>query len=279
MQSFRFVYTFILFLSSLGFANCDYCEWGGLQATGGYNLFNFGLNLYSGLDYSYGSSGYDSWGGSCGTLISSCGGGYSAPGLYGNNWGPYSGGGDYAFLIDIQISPIASGSCGGYNSGCGGNIDVGCGVGYCSPSGSTWVPDIPNPFLTPNMPFPGSPMLPPYGGGPTYPPFSQSPFPPYSQPPYAGPTFPPYPPTGGIPGPGYPSNPLPSPPRYIPPYGGCDDIFVPCPRGPVGRNNPPGYPPPSTGPQSPNYPPRVEVIPVNPDRGKVPRGIVHGIER
>lgn len=253
-------------------------SWSGLYNTGGYDVYQLGVDIYN---YSSYSSGYDygSYGGGCGSLISSCSGGYDLSGLYGSSWGLGSyGSSGYGLGIDNSVlgglgfgySPYTSlygdGSYGtGFGTGLGGN-DIGCALGYCGGSSSLpyYSPDLFNgsfPYSLPGMtsnPFglPGtnpfapqypSPMLPPYTN------FPVSGFPP--------PLNAPYPLVGGTPPlfngvPRDPSQPyLPPPPNGgTMPWGGCDGVVIPCPTGPVSRNFPgQTFVPPSLGGGSPTF--------------------------
>ncbi len=245
-----------------GDGSCD--SWGGLYNTGDYSLLSFGVDVSATLDYSsysYGG-GYDSYGGGCGSIVSSCGGGYDLAGLYGGDWGlggGYGGYGGYGFGgVDILggmgygYSPYSGGyDMGGYGGmgsyggyGYGNGFDVGCGVGMC---GGGYLPAFDGGVFyggggVTTLPWPGPQM-----------PVTPWVFPPtqFPQPP----TYIPYPPQ-------YPQPPMyPQPPVYppfnpptIPPYGGCDGVIIPCPVGPPIRPTPPG---PIFPPVFPTYVPPV----------------------
>lgn len=224
----------------------DYCEdWGALYYTGGYNLYDFGVDLYD--TSSYGTSGmdYSNWGGGCGSLISSCGNAYN----------------DSSYTILIDTYTTMAGLCG-----------TTCLGGSGSMPSAGW-PYTNSPF-TPEAFSPDSPFTSPFS-----PPMAQPFSPPFAQPPMALPPLPmPYlppalntpPPVGGIPpvtfnpyNPGSsPNIPGLSPPPSLP-WGGCDNVIVMCPSG--------GVPPIGGG--GGTYSPHTNTIPVSPVRIKIPRGV------
>lgn len=223
--------------------SCD--SWGGLFNTGGYNLYGFGSDIYSLGGY---SSGYDSWGGGCGNIYSGCGGGYDSAGMYGSDWGSLGGG--FSLDIGISIYPLTDFSSYGYSdySSLYNSCDIGCSVGYCDGSAYPYTGNYMN-----NNPWSSTPS---YWD---YPYTSYDPYQYYSQNPYSYPTN-----YGNIPRDPY------GPPPSIPPYGGCDNIIVMCPTGPVGWPSQPqpvppyygglprdnGYPNPGYPyPEYPSYPP------------------------
>ena len=225
--------------------------WGGLYSVGDYNLYQFGSGMY---DIGVSLGGYDvssqyNYGGSCGSLITSCSGGYDSGNLYGSHWGLASGG---SLDIGITISATPSEPISMTNSCdvCGmapyQNYDVGCSVGYCD---SGYAP-YPGSSYSSNNPwfnawdhyFNQIPTQPSYPQYPYFPPsFTQVP-----RDPYQNPYFPPAPPS-------------------VPPYGVCDNIVVMCPTGIVTRPTPiPGtgysiprdpFSPPTTFPPT-VYPPQ-----------------------
>lgn len=258
-----------------------YDGFGGLYSVGDYNLLNFGSSLYDlggyygtyspGLGYGGGYGGYgggydlgyggfgsylgygdSGYGGSCGSFMSTCGGGYDYAGLYGSEWGITG------YNIDISLYPLGNydscgSACGGYNPYMYG-MDVGCGVGYCG-SGSYY------PYSGSDYSSYASPYYDPCGYCSSYPNdyYSSYPMPQYPPSYYdipRDPWTPTYPPT-------------------MPPYAACDNITIMCPSGPITRQpvplprnrydiprdggTPPGFPPvnypypPVT--HNPTYPP------------------------
>lgn len=212
------------------FACGDYCDYGGAYATGGYDLYSFSLDLYTIADYSY--SSYD-YGGSCGTF-SGCGScydvglmsGYSGLNNYYNNglidWEISSITNQLNQYIQMQNNPFMGGGYPGIGGGYPGmtnnfgNFPGIYGSGYPGIGGG----------------YPGFPGMPTF---PTYPPTTN--FPTYPTYP-TFPTYPSLPPVTTFPT--YPTTPttptLPTPPTNTPPpYGGCDNIIIPCPSGTVTR--------------------------------------------
>lgn len=284
-----------LSLSSPAVLACgDYC---GLYSTGGYNLLDVSISIYSGLDAAYTSSsgGYS---GGCGSFLYSCNSAFDSANLYGSSWGSTS-----SPLLsitinnDICMNPYSSlygqgygmGGLGGlgYGSGLGmyGGGDLACALGYCS--GST------NPF----MGWPGLSSIDPsiFGGGWGYPYPGMFPgvFPPSLYPQtFPSPTYPttylnnPYSvpnlygnnfPTGipvsssGIfttpnntsPWLSPSTSPLTAPPTTtVPAYGACDNIFVLCPMSPINPTTAPSVQSPSFNPAPVN--PTVPNNPFNP---------------
>lgn len=238
--------------------------WGGLYGTGGYNLLDFGLDIYNTGSYLGSNYGYDSWGGGCGSFYSTCSSPYSTSGLYGSDWGmtPYLYGYGSGLSIDINIninlylgglySAMPYGYGYGYGSGYGsGGYDVGCSIGYCSGGssypwmypfgydtygygnnsyGSNYYSNLwgSNPYGLPGMYFPIDININPWTNG-SY-----------------------------------------TPPTSIPPYGSCGGL-IPCPTGPITRNDPPVYQYPPVNP--PVYQPQDQVSPNDPIRYRVPRGV------
>lgn len=243
----------VLALSTLGSSQAKACgdfgcgdSWGGLYGVGDYNLYSFGSGMYD-LGSYYGS-GYDSYGGGCGSLLSSCGGGYDMAGLYGDSWGLGNSGGSWDIGINIDIVPTYTSSCGGEYSYCSGynpymqGMDMGCSIGYCD-GGYT-------PYYGSDYDY----------SNPLYDPFAQY----YNQVPpsyYPQPYYPTY---GSYPRDPYQNPWIPEVPPSIPPYGVCDNILIPCPGGIITRQpqilprnqyalpRNPGYP---TDPFPPYYPP------------------------
>jgi len=239
----------------------DYCDpWAGLYSTGGYALLDVSVDIYNALDYSgggwSGGGGYDNWGGGCTSFVDPCGGAYGDLSLWGAGMGGYGmGGNGMANPYDLY----------GGMSGLGGD---------CFTTGTCFPPMAGLPGTMPGMTpgYPPSTIPNPYYTPPSQPP-SVIPNPYYvppTQPPFAG---------------------VPTPPQ-LPPWGGCDGIFVPCPGGPVTRPPvppttpwvPPSMPPwtgpttpPGGGPQPPAYTPpqfapRSQTVPTEPVRYHVPRG-------
>lgn len=174
--------------------SCD-DGWSGLYATGGYDLLNFGLDLY---DVSSLYSG-DSWGGGCASFTGNCGSAYDLTSLYGD---------DSSYSIDIDITYLLGG--GSYNNPFG----FGGGMGGFSPfMGGGGIGGFP-PFMGGG----GSPFLnfPPYSGFPPFSPFS----PLMGNYPPAGFPVPTLPPWGGCDGVivACPTGPL-TPPVYTPGTG------------------------------------------------------------
>ncbi len=248
----------IVFLLATGQSRAIACgdscgDWSGLYNTGGYNLYNFGVDMYNTMDY--GSSQYDmgydsgSWGGSCGMLVSGCGSGYDTS----------------SYTVTIDTYTTLAGLCGG---GCSSGYDFNSyGSPYNDPSIFT------NPFIPPTNPFvQPSPFAPiaPSVPTPFFPPISNNPmgpigpmFPPVGMmPPTIPPvTFNPYNPGGITPPPNFPGAPgL--------PWGGCDNIIVMCPQSP-----PTWGPPNGPGGAGGTFTPYTNTTPVTPVRIKIPRGV------
>jgi hypothetical protein len=242
-----------------------------VYSTGGYPLVSVTVNISEALDYCYEPS-------------------YSSI--------------DSSILLGLDsgyTNPLFSGM--GYGTGIFGG-DLGCALGYCSsPYTSAYDPSL--SFFNPLL----------YGGLFNNPMWN---YPPFTYPPSIFPgTFPTFPnPTVYLNYPqtvpnifsGIPSNPnLPSgsgifttpisnnpflnpssspfsPPTGLqpPPYGACDDVFVPCPMGPVTRTNQPipGSPSFNPAPGQPIFPgnpqnplaPTSHIGQTDPNRGQVPRG-------
>ncbi len=251
--------------SLLAFQNlfaCGLCSGNGYIGTysmGGHNLYSFTTDIYTIIDTTY--SEMPLYGGGCGSLLSGCNACNSSPSLYG---GSSASNPDTQLINQLLISQINQ------------NTLQMCMVsGMCNPI---------NPYLPINGPVP--PMIPPV------PPISGITPPPY-YPPVVTPSFPndpnsPY-------NPNNPYNPFyPYPPSIPPvtqlPYGGCDNVIVMCPIGPITPVSGPsgGFPPISSPPTTPvtgtppqrspgiTYPPSYQggsqTLPQSPTRYQTPRG-------
>ena len=120
----------------------DACGWNGLYATGGLGSYGLGLDL-SGLSQLLQSG--NSWGGSCGSLYSTCSSPYDSV-SYGGSTNP----GDITLDINTYLVPGLS------------PFDT-CYTGFC---GNTLPPPIITPFPSPGYPIvtlPRDPTTPPPG--------------------------------------------------------------------------------------------------------------------
>src|SRR3989338_7805271 len=158
----------------------DYCgDWGALYYTGGYNLFDFGMNLYGAENFAYTDYGYGSWGGGCGGYTSSCTSAYD----------------NFSYQVVIDTYTTLSGMCG---ISCGGSTDPFRLLNTYSP----WTPMLawndwsPNPFMMPPAVPISNPFI-PLAPIPTQNPFPISPplLPPNGLVPLPPVTFDPYVPT------------------------------------------------------------------------------------
>ena len=242
----------------------DYdCGYDGMYDVGGYNLYSFGADMYPILSYDY--SGYDygyNYGGSCGSFSSYCGSCYDTTYLTDSYLPSNSYSSSNTQLINqLLISQINNNS-----------LQLCLTFGICN-SGTSINPNgIPgiNPTM-PISPYPPTTQFPPMGFPPGMTPIDPGFYPPITQ----------MPPPGVIPF-------SPPPPTTIP-YGGCDNIIVMCPQGPINRPLPipgvpnlppynPGTPGGVTPGTTPSYPPgytNTGTVDQAPNRYRVPRGAVN----
>lgn len=255
-------------LSSLFFiaperAIAEACVSCALFNTGGYNLYSLGQNMNSlssclpAVTYqpqtmvvpvylsnpslflsSFQSPTY--WGGSCGTFTQSCGGFYDTIGL--NGYGTSQ----TTPLINSQLLQLIQNQnilLSQLNNPYSTNPYYGGGSSYVTPT------------------YPNYPIYPSYPSYPSYPNYPIVPTPPLvtTTPSYPYDNTVPYPTTPGL------------------PYGGCDNITVPCPQPGVNT-----YTNPSVGggtstnpfiPSGPSYAPNLGYDSVPPNHYQVPRGV------
>lgn len=214
---FLLVLGFIISDLALGCGGCSGNGYQGAYSTGGYNLYTFATDVYTIVDTTY-YAAIPSSGVSNISLIGNnlC---LNSPSLFGQTIDPNS-----QLINQLLINQINQ------------NAAQMCMVsGMCNPI---------NPYLPSYGSFPGGPIaIPPVAGipfSPFYPPIVTPSFPSDPNSPYSpispyNPFTPSYPPS--IP----PPNPL--------PYGGCDNIVVMCPQGPITPPGSPGY----SWPQFPNF--------------------------
>lgn len=216
--------------------------WAGVYNTMGYSGYGAMSGVYTslaGLGYGASNSWYGSnWGGSCGTMMYSCSGGYDyanlyGAGYYGGNYSDYGYGSGY-YDYNIHINYIVPYYVGGYSS-CGTSA---CGTSTCN-SGCSHSTSACGTCM-----WCGS-----NGGGSWY-------MPGYSYPPsYPGITYNPLNNNTGYP-PDQVINIVTSPP-VLPPWGGCGNV-VSCPTGPV-------------QPQTPTYTAGGTATGTTPVRYRIPR--------
>jgi hypothetical protein len=219
--------------------NEGYCDWGGVYATGGYDLYSFAVDYYQVMDYSYSSN-------SCSTC--SCNTCYESASLWDNVVYQQS-----SPWIDQAIQQVTQ------------NI-------YSLMYGL-------NPTIPPtNYPPTGLPPTgyPPTGYPPTgFPPTGYPPtgYPPTTYPPTGFPPVTGYPPI--LPPPAKPpvmgcdnifvmcpTGPV------IPPVTGYPPVTPTWPTNPPGGGTPPNGP-------GPSYQKKTETVPTAPVRYRVPRGVTH----
>lgn len=211
------------FLISPNVFACGLCSgngYVGAYSTGGYNLYSFTNDIYAIVDTTY-YAALPSYGGGCGSLLTGCNSCSSSPSLYGSS----GSNPDTQLINQLLINQINQ------------NTTQMCvASGMCNPI---------------------NPYLPVYGSSPimtpSMPPVAGVPYVPYL-PPVVTPNFPndpysPYNPNNPY-NPYYSSNSPSTPPSSQLPYGGCDNVVVMCPQGPVTPPGSPGF----NWPQFPNYP-------------------------
>jgi len=211
-------------VSEKSFAYGGYADFSGAFMTGGYSFSDiYNTNQY--LSSNYGSWYGNSYSSPCTSLTSSCSGGYDYAGLYGNQWG-YGSSSSYGLGYDLDISLDLIYALPQMNYWQQQPSCSSCDIG-CS-IGYCQMPTHTS-CNNNSWPYPIQPD-PYFPGTPTY----------------EDPT----------------RYRIPRPPM-TPPWGGCDDVFVPCPRGPITRTPPTPVPPyqPPYQPQPPVGNPNPPVIP------------------
>lgn len=203
---------------TFGCGLCSGNAYTGAYSTGGYNLYAFTTDLYAIVDTTY-YGALPNYGSGCSTPLSGCNVCSSSTNLFGNSANPSN-----QLINQLLINQINQ------------NTMQMCAVsGMCNPMN----PYLPNPGSYPGIP----PVIPPISGIPYSPYF----------PPAVTPYFPndPYSPLN----PSAPYNPYfqTYPPNVPPtsqlPYGGCDNVTVMCPQGPVTTPGSPNF----NLPQFPNF--------------------------
>lgn len=265
------VVSFLMVLGTAHPANAELFNmdpWAGLYNTGGYNLLGFGNSLYSTNQYLSGLYG-SGWGGSCGSLLGSCSSPWSSAGLFGNNWGLGSmyglGGININLDIDLNLYSLYSGllggsSCGGFggfsslcglgSSSCGypslygfgsgyNPYDIGCSLGYCG--SSSYLPYYGNSMYNNNW-------------SSLYPSTWNSFYPSTWNNSYSNPY-------------NFSLNINYQPTSYIPSWGGCDGVIVPC--------STPTIPVTPVTPWQPTYQQQQTYTPTSPVRYQIPRAATH----
>jgi hypothetical protein len=223
-----------LLISQSTFA-CNLCAGNGY--VGAYSTGGYNLYTFTTDIYAIIDTPYYSmpnYGGGCGTLLGSCNSCYNSPVLYGNSgYDPNT-----QLINQLLISQINQNT-----------MQMCMASGMCDPV---------NPYLPGSGPIP--PLMPPMS-----PPPGVSPIPYY--PPVVPPNFP-YGPNAPYP----PINPY-TPPTTQLPYGGCDNVIVMCPSGPVTPGGGTPYIPinnPITS--QPPTPPSTPIVPTIPITVTVPSG-------
>lgn len=257
-----------LLFSASSFACGDYCDsgWAGVYETGGYDFYQSAYDVYqSTLEVDITTTTYmpvydtSSYGGGCGSLLSTCGGGYDNPTINNPYTTPYGSGpgtpGDIGLIprdpnnpldpFNPLINPFNPGTPGGPGLGTvdpmnpGGNPIVPIAVGGPMPGGPGIISRDPAvlPPTVPPMPLPlpiaMNPPFPPYTGTLPTNPYQ----PPVVNPPNPTPVTPVGVGTSTLPNTGTVTRDPNTPyvPPAPPPYGGCDNVVVMCPTGPVVR--------------------------------------------